>query len=223
MVLTLLRKTVGIGSQPLLLPISHTLYFRSAVSLTNLPDFEFHSFPSPVALATQPKLHSELPQRIPPPPMLSAWPLETIHYQQGSADLPPPSPLVFKTTVFTHGFYLCTFLGALSCWKTLLRTKFGEKSVWISKVGLNTPRICNRPSRSLIVRGSGVPSVCNLQVKYSAPHWKGFPIRAASQLHMTKQGYNQLAANDKLTLAVTQPSKAGKQTDSSETGKEALS
>lgn len=33
---------------------------------------------------------------------------------------------------------------------------------------------------------------------------------------MTKHGYNQLAANDKLTLAMTQPFKAGKQTDSSE-------
>lgn len=52
LVLTLLRKTVGIGSQPLLLSILNTLYFRSAVSLTNLPDFEFHSFPSPVALGT---------------------------------------------------------------------------------------------------------------------------------------------------------------------------
>lgn len=140
------------------------------MSLTNLPGFEFHSFPSPAALGLSLScIQSWLSVPSPPrPPCCLSGPWRPFITNR---DLLFSPLLVFKTTVFTHGFYLCTFLGALSCWKTLLRTKFGEKSVWISKVGLNTPRICNRPSRSLIVRGSECQAfaIC----KSSIQHYPG--------------------------------------------------
>lgn len=54
------------------------------------------------------------------------------------------APRCFKTTIYTHGFYLCASLKALL--GGITHNPVWWKSIEMLKVGLNVLSICNRPS-----------------------------------------------------------------------------